>query len=89
MSPENPAKSTAETASISTLAKTSLRQKSPETLLKQELRSLNKELKALDKVVDEFEEMEKQVGNAKETRTKINEQLDGVKDKLIILLGLE
>jgi len=88
MTQNNTAKDTADTASISTLAKPALRKKTPETLLKQELRSLNKELVALDKIVEDFAEMEKQVANAKETRENINTRLDTVKDKLRAILGL-
>ena len=75
------------TAPISSLQKPT-REKSRETVLKQDMRRLQKELTKLDKLVAEFEELKKAHANSEMDRIKLQKELDHTKIDLIKLLGL-
>ena len=62
---------------------------SPETVLKQEMRSINKELAAVAKTVAEFEAIQNEFDNAEERKTQLESDLAAVKAKLRTALGLD
>ena len=64
------------------------RTKSTETILKEKLRLLTRNLEGLDKKVTEFEALEKEMDNVDATRIKVKGELDKVKAELIKELGL-
>ena len=76
-----------QTAPISSLQKPT-REKSQETILKQTMRRINKDLEKLNKLVAEFEELEKAYDNSQASRTSLQKELEITKTELIKLLGL-
>ena len=62
---------------------------SPETILKQEMRSINKELAAVAKTVAEFEAIQNEFDNAEERKAELESDLAAVKAKLRTALGLD
>jgi len=65
------------------------RTKSNETVLKEDMRSIARELKALDKKITDFETLETEMTNVEADRSKLKAELDTVKNKLIKELGLD
>ena len=65
------------------------RQKSKETILKQDIRRLNRELTAVQKKVDEFNTLEKEMETIGAQRDKIKQELTGAKLALVKELGLD
>jgi len=63
--------------------------KSEESVLKQELRSLNKELTRLNNAVIQFEKLQAEMKDTKEQKTQLENDIREVKDQLIKVLGLE
>ena len=75
------------TENVVPIAKT--RTKSPETLLKAELKTIKKELDGITKTAADFDKLKKEVeGNAKR-KEELNTKLADVKAKLLKELGLE
>ena len=68
--------------------KKATRAKSTETILKEKMRKLDKDLTLLDKKVEDFEKLEKEMDNVDAERTKVQTALQAVKDQLITELGL-
>lgn len=64
------------------------RKKSQETILKQEMRRIQKELAGLDKKIEAFEAMEKEIDAVDKTRNELTAKLDAVKADLVKELGL-
>tara|TARA_R110000803_G_scaffold79057_3_gene144495 strand:- start:23394 stop:23648 length:255 start_codon:yes stop_codon:yes gene_type:complete len=64
------------------------RAKSSETILKEKMRKLTRDLEALDKKVADFEALEKQMTGVDKEREEVNEALEAVKASLIKELGL-
>ena len=75
------------TAPISSLQKPT-REKSRETILKQDMRRIQKELVKLDKLVSEFENLKKAHASSEVNRIALQKELEGTKIDLIKLLGL-
>jgi len=65
-----------------------VRVKSEETILKQTLRNLNKELKRLDAAVAQFQKLQNEMEDTTAEKTKLETEIREVKDKLIRVLGL-
>jgi hypothetical protein len=65
------------------------RKKSPETVLKQEMSAINRELAKLDKTLDNFKAMQKEVEGAEAKKAKLTEKLTATKAKLRTALGLD
>jgi len=66
-----------------------VRKKSPETVLKQEMAAINRDLAKLDKTLANFKEMQKEVEGAEAKKAKLIEKLDSIKAKLRTALGLD
>jgi len=77
------------TANVAEIKPKAIRKKSPETTLKQELRSLQKELEKVDAMVAKFDEMKEEVANAETRKAEIVANLDIVKADLKKVLGLD
>ena len=75
------------TAPISALRKPT-REKSRETVLKQTMRRINKDLEKLDKLVAEFEELKKAHASSEQDRIGLQKELERTKVELIKILGL-
>lgn len=67
----------------------STRKKSPETVLKQEMAAINREMKGIDKTLASFKEMQKEVAGAETKKANLTARLDIVKAELIKALGLD
>ena len=65
------------------------RKQSPETVLKQRMRGIEKEMVSIDKVVQKFNEMKKEADGAEAKKVKLNNELTEVKAKLRKALGLD
>ena len=65
------------------------RKKSPETALKQEMTAINRDLAKLDKTLDNFKAMQKEVEGAEAKKAKLTEKLTAIKAKLRTELGLD
>ena len=76
-----------QTAPISSLQKPT-REKSRETILKQDMRRINKDLAKLDKMVAEFEQLVETHKNSEKYRATLQKELVDTKAELIKLLGL-
>jgi hypothetical protein len=66
-----------------------VRKKSPETVLKQEMTAINRELAKLDKTLDNFKQMQKEVEGAEAKKAELTQKLDVTKAKLRTALGLD
>ena len=66
-----------------------VRKKSPETALKQEMAKIKRELVSIDKTLDSFKEMQKEVDGAEARKNELNTRLDVVKADLRKALGLD
>ena len=64
------------------------RVQSEETLLKLELRTINRELDAIDKQIQDYEAATKAIGTVKDGKEKLEDALEAVKNKLIDVMGL-
>ena len=65
------------------------RQKSKETILKQDIRRLNRELATVQKKVDEFNALEKEMETMGAKRDQLKQELTGAKLALVKELGLD
>ena len=65
------------------------RQKSKETILKQDIRRLNRELATVQKKVDEFNALEKEMQTMGAKRDQLKQNLEHTKAALIKELGLD
>jgi t-SNARE complex subunit (syntaxin) len=65
------------------------RTKSPETLLKAEMKTIKKELDGLVKTAADLEALTKEVASNVARKTKLEADLDKVKGKLLKALGLD
>ena len=66
-----------------------VRKKSPETALKQEMAKIKRELVSIDKTLDSFKEMKKEVDGAEARKTELNTRLEKIKADLRKTLGLD
>lgn len=66
-----------------------VRTKSQETILKQAMRDIKKDLATIDKDIAEFEAMEKSIAAVRKSREAKTEEFEKVKAKLIKHLGLD
>ena len=65
------------------------RKKSQETVLKQDMARIKRELVVLDGKIEAFEKMKDEMDGMAQTRTELEEKLESVKHELIAELGLD
>ena len=64
------------------------RVQSEETLLKADLRAINRDITALDKQLADYDVATKAIDGVKDDKTKLQAELTAIKDKLIDVMGL-
>jgi len=84
-----PSTSSTGTATGTKISTPVTRKKSPETALKQEMRTINKELDGVAKTIAEFADIKKAFDGAEARKVQLTTKLDSVKGKLRKALDLD